>query len=89
MLGHYQAGLKVRPQQVNRRGWGGAVLAVVAEASAAGAAQLVHEAGGLVAARGQGGVGEAVLHIVHQVVGAGDLRPKNRGLFQKGVGKYL
>ena len=46
---------------------------MVAEAAAAVGAQLLAEAGGLVAAGRDGGGTEAVLHIVDQLVGGRDL----------------
>ena len=74
---------------MNRRISGAATAScLVAKAGAALAAQLLAEAGGLVAAGREGGATEAVLevhHIVHQLLGGGDLRHKRRVLFQEGV----
>ena len=61
---------------------------VVTEAGAAVGPELLGEAGGLVAAGREGGVAEAVLqvhHVVHQLVGGGDLH-KTKFLFKEAVG---
>ena len=56
--------------------WAASTSGVVTEAGAAVHPELLTEAGGLVAAGGEGGTAEAVLHvhhIIHQLVGAGNL----------------
>ena len=56
-------------------GWAAPTSAVVAEAGAALGPELLDKAGGL---GSEGGVGEAVLHVVvDQDVGGGDLQHKS------------
>jgi hypothetical protein len=50
---------------------------VVAEAGAALGPELLDKAGGLEAVGSEGGLAEAVLHVVHQDVGGGDLQHKS------------
>ena len=59
-------------------GWAAPTSAVVAEAGAALGPELLDKAGGLEAVGSEGGVAEAVLHVVvDQDVGGGDLQHKS------------
>ena len=58
-------------------GWAAPTSAVVAEAGAALGPELLDKAGGLEAVGSEGGLAEAVLHVVHQDVGGGDLQHKS------------
>ena len=73
---------------MNRRISGAAsASAVVAEAPAAAGPHLLDQAGTAEAAGSQGGVGQALLRLVHQLVGGGDLQHKTKVfLFKEGVG---
>ena len=51
--------------------------AVVAEAGAALGPELLDQAGGLLAVSSKGGLAEAVLHVVDELVGGGDLQHKS------------
>ena len=77
------AGFKVRPQlAIGGFRWLPS-SGVVTEAGAAVRPQLLGEAGGLVVAGREGGVAEAVLHVhhlVHQLLGVGDLQHRSKGL---------
>ena len=56
---------------------------VVTEAGAAVRPELLGEAGGLVAAGREGGAAEVVLHVhhlIHQLLGGGDLQHRSKGL---------
>ena len=50
---------------------------VVAEAGAAVGPELLDQAGGLVAVGSVGGLAQAVLHVVDQLAGGGDLQHKS------------
>ena len=54
---------------------------MVAEAGAAVGPQLLDEAGRVEAAGRQGGVGQPLLRVVHQLVGGGALQRKNKVFF--------
>ena len=56
---------------------------MVTQAGAAVRPELLGHAGGLVAVGGEGGVAQAVLHVhhlVHQLLGGGDLQHRSKGL---------
>ena len=59
---------------------------MVAEAGAAEGAQLLGQAGRLEGAGVQGGVGQPILQVIHQLVSVGDLRCKNKGFIPEEVG---
>ena len=59
-------------------------LATVSQTGAAAGSQLLLEAGGSEGAGGHGGVGEAILQLVDQVVSGGDLRHKSKGFIPGG-----
>ena len=50
---------------------------MVAEAGAAVGPELLDQAGGLLAVGCEGGLAEAVLHVVDELVGGGDLQHKS------------
>ena len=58
---------------------------MVAEAGAAVGPELLGKAGGLLAAGREGGVGEPILHVIHQLVGGGDLQHKNKVFYSRRV----
>ena len=85
MLWHFKAGFISPATTANRRIlWAAPASGVVTKAGAAAGPELPDEAGGLLAAGREGGAAQAILRLIHQLVGGGALQHRRKGLVVSG-----